>query len=398
VPALPASYGLLLRTPGVGRALGTSLLARVGQPAGGLAVILLTVDRTGSYASGGAVSASWVIGAGAGSVLWSRLVDRGHGARRVLLGTALLFAAGLTALVLARSGSTPVLAGLAALAALFTAPVTPVARALWPVLLPEPPARAAMYSLEATVQELVFVVGPSLAGAVAALVSPAAAVLTAGVATVAGVVTFAVSPGLERLGGGERAPVRPAALRPLVPLFAVAFLLLCGLSFVEVGVIGAAGAAGATAAAGALLAVWSAGSLLGGLLGGARPARRGPARRLVVLLVATAAGHATLAAYPGLVALGALLVVVGALVAPALAGIYTLVEQSAPAGAVTQTFAGLAVALLGGSAVGSALAGLVVQGQGPGPAFLLGAVPPALAAVLTRLTIARSGAASTAAA
>jgi predicted MFS family arabinose efflux permease len=390
VPVLPASYGPLLRTPGVGRALATSLLGRIGQPAAGLAVILLAVDRTGSYASGGAVSASYVLGAGLGSVLWSRLVDRGRGARRVLLGTALLYAAGLTALVLVRSGSTPVLAGITALAALCTAPVTPVARALWPVLLPDPPARAAMYSLEATVQELVFIVGPSLAGLVAALVSPAAAVLAAGVAAVAGVLAFAASPGLERLGGGDREPVRPAALRPLAPLFAAAFLLLCGLSFVEVGVVGAAGAAGATAAAGGLLAVWSAGSLLGGLIGGARPPRRGPARRLLLLLVATAVGHAALAAYPGLVGLGALLALTGALVAPALAGIYTLVEVSAPAGAVTQTFAGLAVALLTGSAVGSALAGLVVQGHGSGPAFLLGAVPPALAAVLVRLTIARS--------
>jgi hypothetical protein len=65
---------------------------------------------------------------------------------------------------------------------------------------------------------------------------------------------------------------------------------------------------------------------------------------------------------------------------------------------VTQTFAGLAVSLLSGSAAGSALAGLVVQGHGSAPAFLLGAVPPALAAVLTRLTIARSAAGSRAAA
>jgi len=44
---LPAAYRPLLRTPAVGRALATSVLARVGQPAGGLAVVLLAVDRTG---------------------------------------------------------------------------------------------------------------------------------------------------------------------------------------------------------------------------------------------------------------------------------------------------------------------------------------------------------------
>jgi predicted MFS family arabinose efflux permease len=391
---LPASYRPLLRTPSVGRALATSLLARVGQPAGGIAVILLVVDRTGSYASVGLVSASWVIGAGAGSLLWSRLVDRGRSARAVLVGTALLYATGLAALVTVRTGSTPVLAALAAAAALFTAPVTPVSRALWPVLLREPDARAAMYSLEATVQELVFIVGPSLAGVVAAAAGPDAAVLAAGALAVAGVLAFAATPGLDGIAGDAPTGSRAAALRPLVPLFGAAFLLLCGLSWVEVGVVGAAGDAGTTAAAGALLAIWSAGSLVGGLIGGARPARHGQGRRLLVLLAVTAVAHAALSAYSGLIVLGLLLIPAGALVAPALAGIYTLVEQSAPPGAVTQTFAGLAVALLGGSAVGSALAGLVVQAHGPATAFRLGAVPPVLAAVLVGVTIVRSAAAA----
>ncbi|HEV7655800.1 MAG TPA: MFS transporter [Mycobacteriales bacterium] len=387
---VPSSYGPLLRTPTVARALGTSLLARVGQPAGALAVTLLVIQRTGSYAAVGVVAATWVIGVGVGSLFWSRLVDGGRSARAVLVGTAAGNAAGLVALVTVRTGSALALTGLTLAAALFTPPAVPVVRALWPVVLTEPDARASMYSLEATVQELIFIVGPSLAGAAAAVASPSAAVLLAGVLAVVGAVSFAATPGLERIGSSERPPVRPGALVPLVPLFAAGFLLLCGLSWVEVGVVGAAGTAGDTAATGALFAVWSAGSLVGGLLGGARPARRGPGRRLLLLLAAVAGGHALLAVYPGLVALGALLVLAGGLVAPALAGIYTLVGEVAPAGAVAQTFAGLAVAFLGGSATGSALAGLVVQAHGPGTAFLLGAVPPALAAVLVGLTIARS--------
>jgi predicted MFS family arabinose efflux permease len=390
VSLLPAAYRPLLRTPSVARALGTSLLARVGWPAGGLAVVLLTVERTGSYASAGAVSAVWVVGVGVGSLLWSRLVDRGRSPRRVLLGTAVLSAAGLVALALVPTTSTPALAGLTGLAALFAAPVPPVARALWPVLLPDPDDRAAMYSLEATVQELVFIAGPSLAGTAAAVASPAAAVLLSAGMSVVGVLAFALTPGLDRVAGGPRPGVRAAQLRPLVPLFAAAFLLLCGLSWVEVGVVGAAGDAGSTAAAGALFAVWSGGSLLGGLLGGARPARRGPARRLLVLLAGVAVAHVVLSVYAGLVTLGLMLVVAGALVAPALGAIYTMAEQRAPAGAVTQTFAGLAVALLGGSAAGSALAGLVVEAHGPAAAFAVGALPPALAAGLVAVSLARS--------
>ncbi|HZB48660.1 MAG TPA: hypothetical protein VE547_06155, partial [Mycobacteriales bacterium] len=175
-----------------------------------------------------------------------------------------------------------------------------------------------------------------------------------------------------------------------LPLYLTGGLLICALSWVEVGVVGAAGAAGATAAAGLLLAVWSSGSLVGGLVGGARPARRGPARRLLVLLVAVAAAHLALAAVSGgLLLLGVLLALAGGLVAPALGGIYTLVQARAPAGAVTQTFAGLTVSLLGGAALGSALAGAVVDAHGPDAAFALGAVPAAVAALVVVVGLVR---------
>ena len=394
---LPAAYRSLLRTPAVGRALATSVLARVGQPAGGLAVVLLAVDRTGSYAAAGLISAVWTVAGGIGLFLWSRLVDRGRSARQVLIATSLLSAAGLVALAAIPTSTVGVLAGLTAAAAVFEAPVPPVTRALWPVLLPGADARAAMYSLEATVQELTYIVGPSLAGAAAAAASPAAAVVLAGAIELVGVLLFAATPGLQRVGSGEPAPIRWAALRPLLPLFAAGFLVVSGFSWVEVGIVGAAGAAGETALAGALIAVWSVGSMLGGLVAGARPPRRGPARRLMVLLAAVAVGQALLAASPSLLVLGVLLALVGAVVAPALGGVYTLVERFAPAGAVTQTFAVLSVAFLSGAAAGSAPAGLVVQAYGPSWAFLLAAVPPALAAVIVAVTMVRRVAAPSAA-
>lgn len=385
---IPAAYRDLLRTPHVARALGTSLLARVGMPTAGLAVVLLGVDRTGSYGVGGALSAVWVLGAGLGGLVSSRLVDRGRSARLVLLIGAVLSTAGLGALALTPTRSALVLAALTAVAAVTMPPVIPTARALWPHLLPDPATRSGMYSLEATVQELTFIVGPSAAGAVAAFGSPSASVGLAGVLVLLGVATFATTPGLDRLAQPtQRAPFRLRALLPLLPVFAAGFLLICGLSWVEVGIIGAAGAAGSTAAAGFLLAVWSLGSMIGGLVGGARPPRRGPVRRLLLLLPAVAVANLVIAASGGMVVLGVLLVLSGALVAPGLASIYTLVQERAPAGSVAQTFAGLTVALLGGAAAGSALAGAVVEARGPDAAFVLGAAPPALAAAVIAVAL-----------
>jgi MFS family permease len=378
---IPAAYRQLLRIPGVPRALGTSLLARTAYPTAGLALVLLTVERTGSYAAGGLVSAAWVGGIGLGGLVSSRLLDRGR-PRLVLLATAATSALGLLVLALVPTSAPAALAGLTAVAALTAPPVVPAARALWPRLLPDETTRSSMYALEATFQELTFIVGPSLAAVCTALASPALGVGLAGALSLAGTAAFAGSPGLSRLGVPGAAATGPRRLAALAVPLAAYGLVIGGLSFGEVATIASAGRSGAPAAAGVLLAVWSGGSLLGGLVAGARPPRSGPQRRLLVLLTAVAAGTAALALAPGLVLLGVGLVLTGALVAPAFGAVYKLVEELAPPGAVARTFAALTTAGLAGAAAGAAVAGAVVDAAGPGAAFLAGGVTPALAAVL----------------
>jgi MFS family permease len=173
-----------------------------------------------------------------------------------------------------------------------------------------------------------------------------------------------------------------------VPLLAYG-LVIGGLSFAEVAVIASANDAGTPAAAGVLLAVWSGGSLLGGLVAGARPPRRGPGRRLLALLASVSAATAALALAPGLVLLGAGLMAAGALVAPAFGAVYRVVQELAPAGAVARTFAALTTAGLAGAAGGAAVAGAVTEAGGPRAAFLAGALTPALAALLVLLTLVR---------
>jgi hypothetical protein len=87
----------------------------------------------------------------------------------------------------------------------------------------------------------------------------------------------------------------------------------------------------------ALLALWGAGSLAGGVVasrlgGGARSARG-----LVGMLAALAAGHLALGAAAGSpVALGAVLFAAGAAIAPTYASVYAMVDDVAPAGAITE--------------------------------------------------------------
>jgi MFS family permease len=385
----PTAYRTLLATPHVRRALLTSLAGRAAAPMAGLAVVLYVVGRTGSFAAAGLISAVWTAGAGVGGLVSSRLIDRAR-PRAVLVATAAGSAAGTVALAAVHTSSLPVLAAVAGSAALLWPPLVPATRALWPVLLPDEAARSTMYSLEATLQELGFIAGPVLAGAVAAAASPALAVALSGLVSLVGVAAFATTPGLAALAQRDAPRAGPRALVGLAPLFLGGALLVAALSMVEVGVVGVASGVGAAAAAGPLLAVWSVGSMAGGVVGGALPVRRGRERRLLVLLGGLAVATAALAPVHRPVLLGVLLVAGGALVAPALAAIYALVQQLAPPGAMTQTFAALTMFLLGGSAVGAAAAGALVEASGPGAAFLVAAAVPVAAAATVAITLARS--------
>jgi MFS family permease len=388
---IPESYRRLLRTPALPRALGTLLLARLLGPMAGLAIVLLVVHRTGSFAAAGLVSGVWVAVAGVGTLGWSRLVDRGH-PRAVLLATALASTVGLFALAAVPTSSVPALVALTAAAAVASPPVIPTGRALWPVLLPDEASRSAMYSLEATLQELTFIVGPALAGAVSAAASPAAAVALTGAISLVGSVAFAGTPGLDRVACRDAGRAGRADLAALTPLLVTGALLICGLSMTQVAVVAAASRAGSANSSGLLLAVWSAGSLVGGLVAGARASGQAPGRRLLWLLGAVAVCTAALAPIRLLPPLGAVLFVGGALVAPALGALYSLVQQQAPAGAVTRTFAALTMAAYGGSAAGAAAAGALVQADGPGRAFLVGALAPVCAAALVAGTVVRAAA------
>ena len=141
-----------------------------------------------------------------------------------------------------------------------------------------------------------------------------------------------------------------------------------------------------TTAAAPLLAIWGVGSFAGGLLtarlgGGARTASG-----LVGLLGALTAGHlALIPAVGNVVALGAVLLLAGAAIAPTEATIYAMVDHATPAATMTEAFAWLATAMAVGGAVGAAGAGLLVDRAGPTAGFALAGGAGALALLTTML-------------
>ncbi len=180
-------------------------------------------------------------------------------------------------------------------------------------------------------------------------------------------------------GGSLQTP----AMRTLVTI-----LVAVGVLFgsVEVAVVAAAESLGSTAAAGPLLAAWGVGSLAGGLLAVRLGGGAHSAAGLSLVLGAPGFGHLALIGAAGnVVALGAVLLIAGAAIAPAYASVFAMVERSTPAGTVTEAFAWLNTAVAVGAAAGAATAGSLAEHLGPAAGFALGGGAGALAMVTTVL-------------
>jgi MFS family permease len=376
-------------TPGAARLFASSILARVPLAMLSIALLVHAERLTGSFAAAGIVTGAYAVSLGVVGPVLGQLVDS-RGQTAILVASASASAALLAAIASMPAGAPlPALVALATAIGAATPPVGACLRTVLPAVLPDAGAVRAAYAVEATASELAWVSGPPLALGIGTLWSTGAALAVAGAVLMAGTVAFAVQPGSrawrpasggERLRGGS---LRTPAMRTLVTVLVGVGVLFGG---VEVAVAAATDALGSTAAAGPLLALWGAGSLLGGLvavrLGGANGAAG-----LVLVLGALAAGHLALVPAAGsVVALAAVLLVAGAAIAPTYASVYAMVDHAAPEGTVTEAFAWLATAIAIGASAGAAAAGAVADSAGPSAAFALagaaGAI--ALAAALLR--------------
>ena len=373
-------YGDVVRSPGMRWLLPASLIARLPVAMTGLALVFVVTRAGGSYARAGLVTACYVAGAGAASPVWGRLVDR-LGRRKVLVPTAALNAAGLITLSVVPQRMVGAVMVVAALSGVVAPPVSACARSLWPRLV-APSLRTTVYALEATLQEGIFIAGPALVALLAGIFGAGAALAGTGVAGLVGVGLFVAHPGanlpVEPVTGHASGAWRIRELRRLVVATSV---LITAVGMVDLSVVAfASHGRPAGTAGGALLAVWSVGSMIGGLLVGARPAMATSSTAAAVAVAG--AGFALLALAPGTVGLGLLLLVTGLTIAPAIARVYADVSSAAPADVATEAFTWLASGALAGSAAGNALGGAIIASIGPRPAFLCAAATAVASALL----------------
>jgi MFS family permease len=112
---------------------------------------------------------------------------------------------------------------------------------------------------------------------------------------------------------------------------------------------------------GPLVTVWALGSVVGGLVYGARSWNSPPASRFVALSALLALATVPLPLAETLVAMGLFLFGTGLALAPLGATEYALIADLTPVGTATEGYSWLIVANTTGAAAGSFLAGILVE-------------------------------------
>ena len=367
--------------------LGLSVLARMPLGINSLAIVLLLRHEGYSFGAAGAAAGALAIGVGGSGPYIGRLIDR-HGQRTVLAPLAIGHAIALMVIVVVALSHSPewvlVLAGL--VAGIVFPPIGSVMRPLWPRLLADrPELLTTAFALDAAIVEVSFVGGPLITALIVTVASPTPALVLSAVCSVVGTLWLTSMPPSRAFRPephGERhflGALQYPGVRTLV-----AATLPVGFCFgaVEVTFPAFCEDVATRSTAGILLAIWSFGSAVGGILYGARhwvlpAAQRYPRCALVLPL-----GFLPLA-FPGSVpAMAPFAFISGLSIAPLISTGSHVVGDIAPAGVVTEAFTWPITALVIGIALGNAVAGAIAGSSGWRESFVIATCAAAVGAVI----------------
>ncbi|WP_320064956.1 MFS transporter [Micromonospora sp. RTGN7] len=365
------SYRTLLESPDTRRFVIAAAVARLPMSMLGIATLLLVTSATDSYSLAGAVCATILTAQALGAPYIGRLTDR-KGQGQVLLPTVLIHTAGLAGLLLSALWELPVWTFFvfAAVAGAAFPPIGSLVRARWAAMVGGTASLKSALSVEAAIDEMIYIIGPALTTVLSASIHSAAGFATGMVFTLLGGLAFAAQrrtqPPVDSSGGRGASAVRIPGVRVIL-LFCVTLGVVLGS--VEVSMVGFAEEQGRLILAGPLVAAFSVGSLVTGLYYGSRQLPGSPVRRFQIAVLCLGVGTIPLLLAPNLAVMALSSFIAGAAVAPTLIVAYEIVQLLVPADGITAGFAWVQTALGVGLAIGAGSAGQIVEFVGGRPAF-----------------------------
>lgn len=368
-------YAAVLRTPGALKFSAAGALARLPMAMVGIGTVLMVQGLYDSYAMAGRVAAVLGLAQALLAPQIARWVDR-RGQRTVLLPALVVAALGSGGLITAAVLGAPewVLWVFAVLAGGSQGSYGSMVRARWNGVLDDPHRLHTAYSLESSIDELAYIVGPVLATTLATAVAAPSALVVAGAAAVVGGLLFVIQRSTEPpvVVPDPEVRRRPVALVPGMPVMVLVFVAM-GMIFgsMEVVTVAFAGELGSKGSAGLVLAVFALGSMLAGLTYGAWHFTSPASRRFVIGMAALGPGVSLFLLAHSLWVLAAAMFVAGLAIAPTVITGNGLVQDMVGRHQLTEALTWVGTSIGIGTSLGASIAGARVDDAGAAAGFLI---------------------------
>ena len=376
-----SSYSAVLSRPGVTRIIGSQLLARFAFGMMSLALILHVEQTYKNYTIAGIALGAETIGAAVSGPLLARQLAK-VGPRVLITWLASISSAALVFVAFFR-GSEIFVVLACLVVGLTSPPIQQVARAVYPTLITKNQT-SHLFSLDATLQELLWVFGPVLATMISATYNTTASVTFMATVQIVGTVLFARNPEIagmkfppskRRLGGVLKKPITISAVL-------INATLVASFGAADVGTVAVLG----MQPAGIVIATLSLGSLVGGFAFGHRAKSKWALFKFVSI---TFIGFAMVFVNPtDLLWITISWFVVGLGVAPSFATVASMISISFGQADSAEAYGWINTAQLLGYSGGAAIAGIIVDNFSHEAAwYVTGAM--GLAGVISALVTAR---------
>jgi len=381
---LGSPYRALFAAPGTKGFAAAGFVGRMPLSMMGIGVVTMISQLTGRYGLAGALSATIALSAALVGPQISRLVDQ-HGQRRVLRPATLVALAAAAGMLVAAHWSWPDWALFVCAAGIGTVPsLGAMVRARWAALYRGTPQLHTAYSFESVVDEVCFIFGPIISIGLSTAWFPEAGPLLAACFLAVGVFWLTAQRATEpkphpRERRGSGSALRSRGLQVLVATF-VATGAIFGV--VDVVTVAFADERGHKAAASLVLAVYAAGSCVAGLVFGLMRFSGPPRRRWLLGVLGMAVSMIPLLLVGNLPFLAVALFVAGLSIAPTMITTMSLIEEHVPRTQLTEGMTWISTGLAVGVALGSSVAGWVIDAAGARAGYGVSAVSGAVAVVV----------------
>ncbi|MER6676230.1 MFS transporter [Streptomyces sp. NPDC000983] len=380
---MPSPYRALFDAPGSKGFSAAGLLGRMPLSMMGIGVVTMVSQLTGRYGLAGALSATIALAAAVAGPQVSRWVDQ-YGQRRVLRPATLVSLAAAAGLLVAAHYRWPDWTLFVFSAGIGCVPsVGAMIRARWAALYRGTPQLHTAYSFESVVDEICFIFGPILSIGLSTAWFPEAGPLLAACFLAAGVFWLTAQRATEpephpreRHEGRRDSALRSAGLQVLVATFVATGAIFGAVDVVTVAFAEEQGHKGA---ASVVLAVYAAGSCAAGAVFGLLHLKGAPEPRWLLGVCAMAVSMIPLLLVGNLPFLAVALFLAGLCIAPTMITTMSLIEQHVPRAQLTEGMTWVSTGLAVGVALGSSVAGWVIDAAGARAGYGVPAVSGAVA-------------------